>query len=214
MKKELKKIGSSLFEQNKLKANQKTDETLKDTMSRLGRAIRKNPNFSPQVMSASGEIDPTAEHPNSLAPEAEVNDENALDAFKIELFNNAAPEDGEQIKQWEEDYNKERGRKAEKVKVKNLAGKMLVARRIRIGGMGIICNVDSFGRDEKPVFTESGVIYINQDHSLYQKQANLGKENLTFFLAYLLSQQIALLGAQSDPYKAFEIQNKLLADSF
>ena len=113
-----------------------------------------------------------------------------------------------------EQYGKERIAKAEKVKVKNLAGKMLVARRIKIGGLGIVCNVESFGKDEKPVFTEAGIIYVNQDHPLYQKQARQGKENLSFYLAYLLSQQIALMVMRSDPHQAFEIQNQILSDTF
>lgn len=91
---------------------------------------------------------------------------------------------------------------------------MLVARRIKIGGLGIVCAIESFGKQERPVFTESGIIYVNQDHPLYQKQAKLGTDHLSFYLAYLLSQQVALLAAETDAHRAFEIQGKLLADSF
>lgn len=215
MKKELRKIGKELNEHVQLKARQKADETLKEAMSRLGRAIRKNPAFSPQIISSTGEIDQTAEHSNTLAPQTHDKDRENIEAFKIEL------EQGGHILPKEvipiiQEGQEHQGviEKVRKVKVKNLAGKMLVARRLRIGSLGIVCTIDSFGRYERAVFTEGGVISINQDHPLYQKQARLGKDTIGLYLAYLLSQQIALLAAEKDSYRAFEIQSKLLSDCF
>lgn len=214
MRRELNSIARHLNEYANLKGKQKADETLKSTMSRLGRAIRKNPAFSPQIMSATGEIDETASNSNSLAPQAQGNDEDSLEALKLEFPLENWNKDEKIEEKNDDEFPNERISKVKKVRVKNLAGKMLVARRIRIGGLGIVCNVDSFGREERPVFTDSGIIYINQDHPLYKKQAKEGKENLSFYLAYLLSQQIALLVSEKDPHKAFAIQNKLLSDCF
>ncbi len=210
MQRELKKIAHFLGEEATKKNKMKADETLKDTMHRLGKAMRRNPAFSPRVMTPTGEIDPEGEHPNSMAPTADQMEADALEAFKISL---GQREGGlNQPNPLFQDENMRQ--KAEKIKIKNLAGKMMVARRIKVGDLGIVCNVDNFGKNEAPVFTEGGVIYINQDHPLYEKQEKRGRENLSFYLAYLLSQQIALMLVESDPNKAFEIQNKLLTDSF
>lgn len=216
MQKEIRKISNLLGEYATLKSKRKADEMLKDTMHRIGRAIKKNPAFSPKVMSPTGEIDDTEDNPNSLAPEDHGGrSEESIEAFKLDIKNEEPlPFDQIPIKDCDKDFNEQREAKAKKVRVKNLAGKMMVARKIKIGGLGIVCNVDGFGKNEKPVFVESGIIYINQDHPLYKKQEKNGKESLSFYLAYLLSQQIALMLTDSDPYKAFSIQNKLLADSF
>lgn len=215
MTKEIRKIVRMLNEDAALKSKHKTDETLKDTMSRLGKAIRKNPALSPKVMSPTGEIDSLADNPNSLAPESEGDSGgDDLEALKIDFGGGDKGKNGGDSDEFDEAYNKDRVAKAKKVKIKNLTGKMMVARRIKIGGLGIVCSIDGFGKEEKPIFTEGGVIYINQDHPLYKKQAKKGRDNLTFYLAYLLSQQIALLATETDPYRAFEIQNKLLADTF
>lgn len=214
MKKEMRKIFHVLNESADLKAKQKADLTLKDAMSRLSRAIRKNPAFSPQIMTASGEIDPSSEHTNSLAPAADKTGQGDIEAFRLELLKEGHDVPKESFLQSAEVVPTDSSEKAKKVKIKNLAGKMLVARRIKIGGLGIVCNIDRFGKDEKPVFTEGGVIYVNQDHPLYQKQARLGNDHLGFYLAYLLSQQIALLVGEIDSHRAFEIQSKLLSDCF
>lgn len=214
MKKQMRKIAHVLNESANLKEKQKADETLKDAMFRLGRAIRRNPAFSPKIMSASGEIDSSSQHTNSLAPDAGQGGQDDIEAFRLELLKEGHDVPGQPILPTPAPIPPAIGEKPKKVKVKNLAGKVLVARRIRIGGLGIICNIDRFGRDEKPVFTEGGVIYVNQDHTLYQKQMQRGNDHLGFYLACLLSQQIALLIAETDSYKAFEIQSKLLSDCF
>lgn len=213
MRKEIKKIAVILKTYSNLKAKEKADETLKEAMTRLGRAIRKNPVFSPKILAPTGEIDETGENPNSFAPETIGEDSEGIEALKLSL-NNIKKSEDDQDKKFEFQEKEKNLNKVKKVKIKNLTGKMMVARRIKIGGLGIVCNIDSYGKDEKPVFVEGGIIYINQDHLLYQKQAKLGKDNLGFYLGYLLSQQIALMVAESDPYKAFAIQNKLLSDSF
>lgn len=215
MRREIKKIVRLLNDQNQKKEKTKADETLKETMFRLGKAIRKNPIFSPKVMSPTGEIDETAENFNSMAPEAASDEQYPLDALKINLDTLRDRDQFDQnIEKFHENYNKDRLDEAKKVKIKNLTGKMMVARKIKIGGLGIVCNLDNFGKDEKPIFIEGGIIYINQDHTLYQKQTEKGKDHLSFYLAYLLSQQIALMMGKDNPHEAFAIQNKLLSDCF
>lgn len=211
METELKKVARLLGEETVRKSKEKADETLKDTMSRLGKAIRRNPTISPRVMLPTGEIDPTgAEHPNSMAPEATTDETGTLEVTQITIREKTPQESGDKTPAPDDTT----AAKAQKIKVRSLAGKMMVARRIRVGDLGIVCNIDSYGKDDKPVFTEGGVIYINQDHALYKKQEKKGRESLSFYLGYLLSQQIALMFVESDPQKAFEIQNKLLTDSF
>jgi len=101
-----------------------------------------------------------------------------------------------------------------KVRVKSLEGKDTVARKITIGGIGITCALEHCGHESPAAFTEGGIVYINMDHPLYRRQYEKGKDMLGFYLTYLLSQQVALLLVEGDTHRAFEMQDRLLTDSW
>lgn len=101
-----------------------------------------------------------------------------------------------------------------KIRVKNLQGKTLVARSIAVGGVGITCALENCGRQRPTAFMDAGIVYINIDHPLYRKQSEKGKDMLGFYLTYLLSQQVALLMPEGDARKVFDMQNRLLMDSW
>lgn len=213
IQKELKKITKKAREINHQKAQQKADTTLKDTLSSMGRAIRKNPDLAPQIMSPTGEIDETAAQKNSpkFAPAEDDATAEGVEATQLNLTEEkksgaANSSNSIQTNQKEKPLPK-------KIRVKNLPGKEMVARKIKIGGVGVTCTLENCGRNSPPVFSEGGIIYLNQDHPLYAKQAAKGKENLKFYLAYLISQQVALMLTEHNPRRAFEVQNRLLTDS-
>lgn len=215
MKQELKKVIKQSKELHLQKENQKADATLKDTLSRMGKAIRKNPDITPYIMSPTGEIDESSDQKNSqkFAPEISEETDKGRDAMNLPLGKNGGKMDFGESEEGEIQEEKD-PMPPKKVRVKDLRGKTMVARRIKIGGVGVTCTLEHCGKDEPPAFSEGGIIYINQDHSLYLKQQKKGKENMEFYLTYLISQQVALMIVDNDPRRTFEVQNRLLTDSF
>lgn len=98
-------------------------------------------------------------------------------------------------------------------KVKRLTPDAVV-KRLRFGQFGVSCCLDHFGEDRPESFSEGTIIYINQDHPLYRREARK-VETHTMHLARLLTQEITLMkDPPRDPRKAFDRQSKLLRDAF
>lgn len=194
MIKELRSIIRMTKDIAEQREQQKADMALKDTLIKMRRAIRRNPDIAPPILSATEEIDAKEDNGN-IAQQIQVD------------FNNRASSVGQEDSQSTEPPPK-------KVRIKNIQGKTVVARTITIGGRGITCSQERCGRDRPAAFTEGGIVYINIDHPHYKKQQAKGQEFLSFYMTYLLSQQVALMISEGDTRKAFDIQDRLLTDSW
>lgn len=93
-----------------------------------------------------------------------------------------------------------------------LKDKERIVKRIKIGGMKIVCSFTHLGEDEVESFSEGGVIFINRDHPLFQKVAS-NAELATFYLVRLIAQEITLLARPVDARQAFEWQSRILTDA-
>lgn len=194
----------------KQKEERKADEALKDSLSRMRRAIRRNPDIAPQVVAPTGEIDPTAQESNAeaMAPSAYPGEEGTVPAYQMLAGG------GQMLPQGEPRQAEQKEPPAKKIRVRDLKGKSITARRIMVGGVGITCALEHCGKEIPAAFTDGGIVFINLDHPLYKKQKDKGPDLLGFYLTYLLSQQVALLLAEGDARKAFDMQNRLLTDSW
>lgn len=94
----------------------------------------------------------------------------------------------------------------------SLANKAII-RRMQFRNLGIVCRMERFGPKYPPSFLEEGIIYINIDHPLYQKQEN-HDSLLTMFMATLLSKELALKKHPGDASAAYNLQLQLLTDAF
>ena len=208
MRKEIRMIARLLQDLTEKRERQKADETLRETLMKMRRAIRRNPDIAPPLLSPTGEVDAASEQNNSakFAPPSPGEDD-AISAMHMAVQTQESK--GEQ---GPGHAGKEPPPK--KIRVKNLSGKTIVARKIMIGGIGITCALEHCGESHPAAFTESGIVYINMDHPLYLRQQERGHDMLGFHLLYLLSQQVALLLAEEDARRAFEVQNRLLTDSW
>jgi hypothetical protein len=85
-------------------------------------------------------------------------------------------------------------------KVKRLTPNAVV-QRIKFGETGVSVCVDDFGQDGPECFTEGTVIYINQQHPLYQRGA---KKPETYILnvTRLITQEISLMKDTKNPRQA------------
>jgi hypothetical protein len=97
-------------------------------------------------------------------------------------------------------------------KVKRLTPNAIV-QRMKFGEIGVSVCVDDFGENGPECFTEGTVIYINQQHPLYQREA---KKQETYILnvTRLITQEISLMKDTRSPRLAFSRQSKLLRDAF
>lgn len=88
-----------------------------------------------------------------------------------------------------------------------------VVKKLRLGKISISCCLDHFGPEASECRSEGTVIFINQDHSLYQK-ATKSASLYTMHIARLLTQEIALMKDHRSPRQSFRCQSKLLQDAF
>lgn len=211
MEKEIRTVARQVKDLAERKEQQKADETLRDTLSRMRRAIRRNPDIAPPVLSPTGEITEESGRQNAekMAPAASLEERDAQLAMQM-----IAEMSGESGEQHPEGGAPPREPPPRKIRVKNLKGKTLTARAIKIGGIGITCALEHCGKEQPAAFMEEGIVYINMDHPLYGKIHAKGNELLGFYLTHLLSQQVALMLAGEDLRKAFRIQERLLTDSW
>jgi len=97
-------------------------------------------------------------------------------------------------------------------KVKRLTPNAIV-QRMKFGETGVSVCVDDFGDNGPECFTEGTVIYINQQHPLYQREAKR-QETYILNVTRLITQEVSLMKDTKSPRLAFSRQSKLLRDAF
>jgi len=84
---------------------------------------------------------------------------------------------------------------------------------MKFGETGVSVCIDDFGENGPECFTEGTVIYINQEHPLYQREVKKPETHL-LNVTRLITQEISLLKDTKSPRQAFSRQSKLLRDAF
>lgn len=99
-------------------------------------------------------------------------------------------------------------------KPKALLVKPEVSRRIRLKHLGVSVGIASLGKESPESIAQGNLIYINQDHPLYQKFYQK-PDSFTLYLARLITKEIILMKKLRITAKdAFEAQSTLLTDIF
>jgi hypothetical protein len=184
------------------KQKRKASKALKEALYRVHRALALNPDLSP-----FGAI--------PLAGEGEGMGGAGIVAKKPELPGGGKESGSDEEGKVDEEANRLRKRrKATKKspKVKRLTPNAIV-QRMKFGETGVSVCVDDFGEDGPECFTEGTVIYVNQQHPLYRREA---KKQETYILnvTRLITQEISLMKDTRSPRQAFSRQSKLLRDAF
>lgn len=93
-----------------------------------------------------------------------------------------------------------------------LKDKKRLVKKLKIGGVSIVCSLARMGEAEAESFSESGIIFINRDHPLYTQVA--GDDDLAaYHLARLITQELVLLARPAGAEQAYEWQSRLLSDA-
>jgi hypothetical protein len=183
------------------KEKRRASKALKEALQRVHRALALNPDLSPfgaiplggegEGMGGAGvvpkKLDQKEGRETQLAEEGKVGEE-----AKLPLQQKKA--------------------KKKSPKVKRLTPNAVV-QRMKFGETGVSVCVDDFGEEGPECFTEGTVIYINQQHPLYQREAKK-PESYILNVTRLITQEISLMKDTKNPRQAFSRQSKLLRDAF
>jgi hypothetical protein len=182
------------------KEKQRASKALKEALQRVHRALALNPDLSP-----FGAI-PLAGEGAGMGGAGIVSKK--LDQKEEEI---KLTKEGDGSKKVQQLLQQKRARK-KSPKVKRLTPNAIV-QRMKFGETGVSICVDDFGENGPECFTEGTVIYINQQHPLYQREA---KKPETYILnvTRLITQEISLMKDTRNPRQAFLRQSKLLRDAF
>jgi hypothetical protein len=184
------------------KERRRASKALKEALQRVHRALALNPDLSP-----FGAI--------PLAGEGE-----GVGGAGVIPKKSASVEDGGEIRPGEKgkggDETKEPPQpvktKKKSPKVRRLTPSAVV-QRMRFAETGVSVCVDDFGEDGPECFTEGTMIYINQEHPLYQREAKR-RETYVLNVSRLITQEISPMKDTRNPRQAFSRQSKLLRDAF
>jgi hypothetical protein len=178
------------------KEKRRASKALKEALQRVHRALVLNPDLSP-----FGAI--------PLAGEGEGMGGASVVSKKSEsLKGEKESQPDEEVKQLPQPVK----RRKKSPKVKRLTPNAVV-QRMRFGETGVSVCVDDFGEDGPECFTEGTMIYINQQHPLYQREAKR-RETYILNVARLITQEISLMKDTRNSRQAFSRQSKLLRDAF
>jgi hypothetical protein len=181
------------------KERRRASKALKEALQRVHRALALNPDLSPfGAIPLAGEGEGVGGA--GLIPKKSASSEGGGEAGPVEK--------GE----GRDEPPKLTKKKKKSPKVRRLTANAVV-RKMRFGEIGVSVCVDDFGEDGPESFTEETMIYINQQHPLYRREAKR-RETYVLNVARLITQEISLMKDTKSPRQAFSRQSKLLRDAF
>jgi hypothetical protein len=179
----------------------KAGKALNEALQRVHRALALNPDLSPfgaiplagegEGMGGGGVV------PKKSSQKGEI---------EVQLTEGGKGDEGIQSSQQQKKLRKK------SPKIKRLTPNAVV-RRMKFGETGVSVCIDDFGENGPECFTEGTVIYINQEHPLYQREVKKPETHL-LNVTRLITQEISLLKDTKSPRQAFSRQSKLLRDAF
>ncbi len=198
MRFELEKILKEFKKQSDTKNLKKVTAELAQVMHQIKDALSLNPEFVPQGR-AVARLKKEAKKKMALASTGSVNDYSEKEDNQ---------EKGD--KKSNGDSGKEKDLKKSEEKIE---AKPLVVKKIRLKKFGISCGIVSLGKDGPEVLSQGNMVYINQEHVVYQKLYKK-RELLSLHLLRLITQELVIMKKpRITAREAFNWQSKLLKDS-
>ena len=179
----------------------KAGKALNEALQRVNRALALNPDLSP-----FGAIPLAGEGEGMGGAGLVTKKSNQKGEIEAQLAKDGKGDEGIQSSQQQKKLRKK------SPKIKRLTPNAVV-RRMKFGETGVSVCIDDFGENGPECFTEGTVIYINQEHPLYQREVKKPETHL-LNVTRLITQEISLLKDTKSPRLAFSRQSKLLRDAF
>jgi len=201
--KKLDEVIAEIKKQSETKNLNKITKELQDVMRHIRDALVMNPDFIPQGKAIS-----------RLKKEARKKMALASEDFKKEKDDFGDEKNNEEVDKKEqlgEDEKKDKEKEPEEEK--KIDVKPLVMKKIRLKKLGISCGIVDLGEDGPEVISQGNMVYVNQNHPLYQKVYKK-KDMLMMHLIRLITQEIVLMKKLRITAKeAFDWQAKLIRDA-
>ena len=179
----------------------KAGKALNEALHRVHRALALNPDLCP-----FGAIPLAGEGEGMGGAGVVTKKSNQKGEIEVQLPEAGKGDEGIQSSQQQKKLRKK------SPKIKRLTPNAVV-RRMKFGETGVSVCIDDFGENGPECFTEGTVIYINQEHPLYQREVKKPETHL-LNVTRLITQEISLLKDTKSPRQAFSRQSKLLRDAF
>ena len=200
--KHLKRIGRQLAKFRENRGDIKADKALSEALLKVRQALRLNKDFLfthdlPLFTPEKGKNEVLQEAMAGIQA-AKVGKKKGKENFKI----------GDMIKKAAAGI-----KRINRARVKTvLKDKKRLVKKLKIGGVNIVCSLTHLGNGEAESFSEGGVIFINRDHPLYV-QASGNDEVTAYHLARLITQELVLLADPDSSGQAYEWQSRLISDA-
>jgi hypothetical protein len=201
MKKVIEEVEGILKRLAGHREKRKAGKALNEALHRVHRALALNPDLSP-----FGAIPLAGEGEGMGGAGVVTKKSNQKGETEIQRT-----EEGKEDESVQSSQQQKRLRK-KSPKIKRLTPNAVV-RRMKFGETGVSVCIDDFGENGPECFTEGTVIYINQEHPLYQREVKKPETHL-LNVVRLITQEISLLKDTKSPRQAFLRQSKLLRDAF
>jgi hypothetical protein len=179
----------------------KAGKALNEALQRVHRALALNPDLSP-----FGAIPLAGEGEGMGGAGVVTKKSNQKGEIEVQITEGGKEDEGIQPPRQQKKLRKK------SPKIKRLTPNAVV-RRMKFGEAGVSVCIDDFGENGPECFTEGTVIYINQEHPLYQREVRKPETHL-LNVTRLITQEISLLKDTKSPRQAFSRQSKLLRDAF
>ncbi len=180
--------------------NARASEALREALDKMGRAFKKNPGLFEK-----DSIDP----PIGYQAKRTTKQEEGYYISKAQ-FVDAGPSPF--ISNSEQTQDTPEQRPPIKRRHAILANRAII-RKMHFRNLGLVCRMERYGPGFPPSFREQGIIFINIDHPLYNKQMN-NSTLLTMFISGLIAKEVALEKHPHDATEAYALHYKLLTDAF
>ena len=199
--KKVKRIAKDIKASSLTRRDIKTDQALSNALQLVKQALRKNPNIflMHDLPLFSGTDTKNAVLDKTLGSTTVAQ---ALGRKKIKQPTTKLSEVAKQIS----------NRKHRSLVKTVLRDKNRLIKRIKIGGVNLVCSLSHLGDDETESFVEGGIIFINRDHPLFVQTVK-SDELTSYHLARLITQELTKLAKPVGIEQAYDWQSRLLTDA-
>lgn len=199
---QLKRVGRQLAKFRESRGDIKADKALSEALLKVRQALRLNKDFLfthdlPLFTPEKGKNEALQEAVGGTQT-AKVRKKNGRKNFKA----------GDIIKKAAAGMKRKNRSRVKTV----LKDKKRLVKKLKIGGVNIVCSLTHLGNGEAESFSEGGVIFINRDHPLYLQVAG-NDELIAYHLARLITQELVLLAGPGSSGQAYEWQSRLISDA-
>lgn len=202
MEKKVRKIARDIKATGALRQDLKTDAALSNALSLVKQALKKNPDIflMHDLPLFTGSVVQNA------------NLEQRLGSTTVAKTMSKARKTSKTSETGRSPISEIKDRKHRNLVKTVLKDKNRLIKRVKIGGLSLVCSLSHLGEGEVESFVEGGIIFINRDHPLFGQAARID-ELSAYHLARLITQELVKLANPERIIQAYDWQSRLLTDA-